>query len=135
MKIVKLTDAQRRRIVRAVKPSLEDVYSYQNLNLVSAVYNEKYDFYLTMTYYLSQTISCCNDCDEYGFILLFRIGSVVVHIKNKDCSVSKGILWIPKSAIQDAINYYNDSYTERREIERGTGGTSFTKEYLKGTQK
>lgn len=134
MKIVKLTDAQRRKIVRAVKPSLEDIYSYQNLNLVSAVYNEEYGFYLTMTYYLSQTISRCNDYDEYRFILLFKVGSAVIHIKNKDCSVSRGVLWIPKSVLQDAIKYYEDSFTERREIERGTGGKSFTKEYLKGTQ-
>lgn len=44
MKIVQLNEKQRKAIVKLVKPERKDLYSYQNLNLSSAVYDEEKKF-------------------------------------------------------------------------------------------
>lgn len=53
MKVIALNDRQRKKIVKLVKPQRKDLYSYQNLNLLTAVYDDKKRIYLTETYYLS----------------------------------------------------------------------------------
>lgn len=50
---VLLNDNQRKKIVDLVKPKENDYYSYQNLNLLTAVYDENTKIYLTLAYYLS----------------------------------------------------------------------------------
>ena len=40
MKIVLLNDKQRNSIIKMAKPTANDYFSYQNLNLLTAVYNE-----------------------------------------------------------------------------------------------
>ena len=40
MKTVLLNDKQRKKIVNLVKPKESDYYSYQNLNLLTAVHDE-----------------------------------------------------------------------------------------------
>lgn len=41
MKVIRLNDKQRKKIVRLVKPQKNEYYSYQNLSLFTAVYDEK----------------------------------------------------------------------------------------------
>ena len=41
MKVIALNDRQRKKIVKLVKPQRKDLYSYQNLNLLTAVYDDK----------------------------------------------------------------------------------------------
>lgn len=46
MKLIQLNNKQRNAIINMIKPSADDYYSYQNLNLLSAVYDEKSTFIL-----------------------------------------------------------------------------------------
>lgn len=41
MKVIALNDRQCKKIVKLVKPQRKDLYSYQNLNLLTAVYDDK----------------------------------------------------------------------------------------------
>ena len=52
MKTVLLNDKQRKKIVNLVRPKKNDYYSYQNLNLLTAVFDEDTKIYLTLAYYL-----------------------------------------------------------------------------------
>lgn len=73
MRFVLLNDIQRREIVNAVTPSSKDKFSYQNLNLLTAVYDEETNSFLTCTYYLSEFIKRSEIADPYDdkkFVLL-----------------------------------------------------------------
>ena len=51
MKTVLLNDKQRKKIVKLVKTKQSDYYSYQNLNILTAVYDEDKKIYLTLAYF------------------------------------------------------------------------------------
>ena len=69
MKTVLLNDKQRKKIVNLVRPKENDYYSYQNLNLLTAVFDEDTKIYLTLAYYLSSSIKRTDEhYDDYTYV-------------------------------------------------------------------
>ncbi|MBP0957155.1 MAG: hypothetical protein J5997_07300 [Oscillospiraceae bacterium] len=141
MKIILLNDKQRKAIINMVKPSAGDYFSYQNLNLLTAVYYDEKRVCLTITRYMSSAITRMgNHCDEYSFALLTSLGCFSV-----SCTESAGKysgifsplpLFISGEKIAEMIQYYHDSFSQRRALEKeavkdiDTGGSGFTEWYL-----
>lgn len=81
---VLLNDNQRKKIVDLVKPKENDYYSYQNLNLLTAVYDENTKIYLTLAYYLSSSIRRTDEhYDDYSYVLLTPMGNYFVGCKEE----------------------------------------------------
>lgn len=141
MKTVLLNEKQRKKIVNLVKPEKKDNYSYQNLNLLTAVYDEKSRCYLTLTYYLSASIKRTDEhYNDYSFVILTPLGSFLASCK-EEAGIYKGIfspmpLLISNKRISEMIQYYNNSFSERyhmkkeAEKEMDLRGKGFTEWYL-----
>lgn len=141
MKAVLLNDKQRNKIIRAVKLSKRDFFSYQNLNLLTAVYDEEKNIYLTLSHYMSPAITRSGEnCEEYSFVMLTPLGCFTVRCTNRAGKYS-GIfsplpVLVSGQKIQEMIRYYDDSFSERRLLEKeakskvDTGEKSFTEWYL-----
>ena len=141
MKVIALNDRQRKKIVKLVKPQRKDLYSHQNLNLLTAVYDDNKRIYLTETYYLSAAIQRTDE--QYGahqYVLLTPLGCFQVGCK-EDVGVYKGFssplpILLSNRAVLGLIQYYQDSFSERfrlkKELLSGTelGGMDFTEWYL-----
>lgn len=141
MKIVLLDDKQRKKIVNLIKPKENDYYSYQNLNLLTAVYDENTKMYLTLAYYLSSSIKRTDEhYDDYSYVLLTPLGNYFVSCK-EEAGNYKGIfsplpILISNKKILEMIQYYRNSFSERfhmkkeAEKEMDLGGKGFTEWYL-----
>ena len=141
MKIVLLDDKQRKKIVKLVNPQEKDYFSYQNLNLLTAVYDEDTKIYLTLVYYLSSSITRMDDhYDDYSYVMLTPMGNHFVGCKQRAGEYT-GIysplpLLISKNKILEMIQYYQHSFSERysmkKEVEEkmDLGGKGFTEWYL-----
>ena len=141
MKVVALNDRQRKKIVRFVKPERNDLYSYQNLNLLTAVYDENKNIYLTEMHYLSAAIQRTEE--RYGthqYILLtplccFQVGWKEAAGNDQGVFSSLPIL-LPNRAILDLIQYYQNSFSERFQLKKellngmDLGDMGFTEWYL-----
>lgn len=142
MRIVILNDKQRKKIVNLVKPRENDYLSYQNLNLLTAVYDEDKKICLTLAYYLSSSIKRMDEhYDDYSYVLLTPMGNYFVGCKGKAGTYS-GIfsplpIIIPSKKIREMIQYYEHSFSERfnmkKEVEKDLDleGKGFTEWYLK----
>ncbi|MGN0327578.1 MAG: hypothetical protein ACI4D4_01220 [Lachnospira sp.] len=141
MRTVLLSDKQRKKIVKLVKPKENDYYSYQNLNLLTAVYDEDTKIYLTLAYYLSASIKRMDEhYDDYSYVLLTPIGNYFVGCKEEAGNYT-GIfsplpILISNKKILEMIQYYKHSFSERfnmkKEAEKNLdlGGKGFTEWYL-----
>lgn len=141
MKAILLNDKQRKAIINTVRPTANDYFSYQNLDLLTAVYDEEKHICLTRTGYMSSAITRMgNNCDEYSFALLTTLGCFSV-----SCTESAGKyseifspmpLLISGKKISEMIKYYHDSFSERRALGKeavkdlDTGNSGFTEWYL-----
>lgn len=141
MKIVLLNDKQRRAVVNMVKPSEKDYFSYQNLHLLTAVYDEEKKAYLTITRYMSSAIMRLDShYDEYSFALLTGMGCFSVSgikASGKYSGIFSPLpVIISNQKILEMIEYYDSSFSERRALEReaikdyDTGDIGFTEWYL-----
>lgn len=142
MKIVPLSDKQRRKIIQLVKPQRKDLYSYQNLNLLTAVYDENKGLYLTETYYLSAAIQRTDE--RYGthqYALLTPLGCFQVCCK-EDAGTYTPVfsplpILLPGTRILEMIRYYQNSFSERfrlkKELQKGMEleDVGFTEWYLR----
>ncbi len=141
MKIILLNDKQRKAIINMVKPTKRDYFSYQNLNLLTAVYDEEKNVCLTVTRFMSSAITRMDShYDEYSYALLTPLGCFSV-----SCTESAGKysdifsplpLFISGKKISEMIEYYHGSFSERRALEKeavkdiDTGNSGFTEWYL-----
>ena len=140
MKVVLLNDAQRMKIINAIKPSAKDFFSYQNLNLLTAVSDEKNTF-LTLARYMSSSITRTGDnADEYTYALLTPLGCfsiLCIERMGKITGISCPLPIIAsKSKITEMIGYYHESFSEQRSLkkeavkEMDLGNKDFTEWYL-----
>lgn len=142
MKIILLNDKQRKAIINMVKPTEKDYFSYQNLNLLTAVYDEEKNVCLTVTRFMSSAITRMDShYDEYSYALLTPLGCFSV-----SCTESAGKysnifsplpLFISGQKIAEMIAYYNDNRSQRRDLANeavkdiDTSLYSYTEWYLK----
>lgn len=142
MKIVKLTDKQRNAIIKTVKPSADDYNSYQNLDLLTAVYDEEKKYYLTRTRFMSAAITRTDSRgNEYSYALLTRLGcfsiSCVESAGKYSVIYSPLLVIVSRGRILKLIEFYENSVFERRAIAREAAeeinaeNQSFTEWYLK----
>lgn len=141
MKTVLLNDKQRDKIISTVKPASDDYFSYQNLNLLTAVYDEEKNIYLTLSRFMSSAITRTGDnYDEYSFVLLTPMGCFTVSC-NERAGKYSGVfsplpVLISSDKIQEMIRNYRENFSERRALEKeakneiDTGNKSFTEWYL-----
>ena len=140
MKVVLLNDAQRMKIISAIKPSAKDFFSYQNLNLLTAVSDEKNTF-LTLARYMSSSITRTGDnADEYTYALLTPLGCFSILCIERMGKISGISCPLPiiasKSKITEMIGYYHESFSEQRSLkkeavkEMDLGNKDFTEWYL-----
>lgn len=141
MKIILLNDVQRNKIIKYVKPSKNDYYSYQNLDLLTAVSDDAGKYILTMSYYLSSSIRRMDDnYDECKYVLLTGLGCFSVsciEAGGKYSGVFSPLpILISNNDILKMIRYYSDGFSERRALQRkakseiDTGNKGFTEWYL-----
>lgn len=141
MKTVLLNDKQRDKIIRTVKPVSKDYFSYQNLKLLTAVYDEGTKVYLTLSRYMSSAITRTGDnTDEYSYALLTPLGCFTVSCAERAGKCFGVFSPLPAlvsgDRIQEMIRYYHESFSERRALEKeaeskiALGGKSFTEWYL-----
>ena len=141
MKIVLLNDEHRKKIVDLVEPKENDYYSYQNLNLLTAVFDEDTKIYLTLAYYLSSSIRRTDErYDDYSYVLLTPMGNYFVGCKeeagNYTDIFSPLPMLITNEKILEMIKYYKHSFSERLNMEKEAekevdlGGKGFTEWYL-----
>ena len=117
--ICALNEKQRAKIVEKLQISKNDFLSYQNLDLLTAVYDSQKKFYLTRAYYLSPAMKRTGDTfSDYKYVILK--GNVVFVVscieENGQYKNLTNVLGIGKKNILDAIYFYDDSWTERRRI-------------------
>lgn len=141
MKIIILDDEQRKRIVNVVKPSKRDSFSYQNLDLLTAVLDEQTGNILTRTYFLSSAIRRTDETyDEYRFVLLTDKGDFIIPCCNTR-GVYAGIrspfpMQVSNGTVHEMIEYYEKSFSERwdmsvtEEKKMSLGNKTFTEWYL-----
>ena len=121
MKIVPLSEKQRRKIIKLVKPRKNDMNSYQNLNLLTAVYDEDKKTYLTAAYYMSAAIKRTDE--QYSdalYVLLTPLGCFRVSCKESAGQYTGVFSPLPfllsSKKILEMIQYYNDNFSERRRL-------------------
>ena len=118
MKVIALNDRQRQSIIQMVKPQRNDSYSYQNLNLLTAVSDENNGVYLTETHYLSSDILRTGTRSHtHQYALLTPLGCFPIWCKEvagEYTGVSSPLPdLLPDRAILELIQYYHDSFSER----------------------
>lgn len=146
MRWIMLDDKLRKRIVRKAAPTKDNFYTYQNLNLLTGVYDEESGVILTKTYYLSEGLKRCGDAyDSAAYIILTKHlsfmlrcgeyfdGEMFRNIKSP-CPVK-----LSDSRLLEMLNFYNENASERVtlakqafETEEYSGYTryGFTEQYL-----
>lgn len=145
--MVAINEDLRKKIVECIKPDERDFISYQNLDLITAVYDNKKDFYLTLSYYLSESIRRSGDnFDDYEYAIITNNNAFIIKCIEYQCIEYRGrkielthynqTNGLGEESIISAIKYRNDHYTERCLIqkaaqEQGIDVYGFTKEYLK----
>lgn len=141
MTIVPLSERQRRRIIRLVKPQKKDLYSYRNLNLLTAVWDEEKNVYLTAAYFLSESIRRTGEqYNEYVYILITALGCFHVRCRKaagKYTGISSPLPFLLSGRkLLEMIQYYDDSFPERFRLEKEIKGSmvpagmGFTEWYL-----
>lgn len=141
MKPAALSDKQRNRIIRHIRPEKDDYFSYQNLNLLTGVEDEETGKVLTCVYYLSTSISRMpGSNDEYHYILLGKLGAYVFpcsKIPGHEMKVKSPFpAIISDEKLEEMVRYYENSYSERRELgekvaeKAGVSRYAFTSWYL-----
>lgn len=142
MKIVILTDSQRKMLIRNLRPSLDDPFSYQNLNLLTVVYDPEKKFYLTGISFLSGAIRRDGDpADQYCFAVWKHWYCHKFFCKQlQGTYISQNTIPIPGISEEDilsAIAFYDDEYLARKALGKeeagkyGVGYYGFAKWYLK----
>ncbi len=140
LKTVLIDEPMRRRIVEFVQPTQQDYFSYQNLNLLTAIYDDVHDFYLVQTYFLSECIKRCgDDFDDvrYAVIMKDNIFSVSgVRYRSGGVSVSSQNPSLRKEILTLAALYENENYREHSALTaslkaQGVDIYHFTENYLK----
>lgn len=142
MKIVILTDSQRKMLIRNLRPSLDDPFSYQNLNLLTAVYDPEKKFYLTGASFLSGAIRRDGDpADQHCFAVWKHWYCHKFFCKQLQGEyIPQNTIPIPGISEEDilsAIAFYDDEYLARKELGKkeagkyGVGYYGFAKWYLK----
>lgn len=145
MKWVMLNDKQRKRIIRNVRPQKDNFYSYQNLNLLTGVYDEESGVILTKTYALSEGLKRCGDAyDDAAYIILtkhlsfsFNCGEYFAGERFRNIK-SPCPIAISDSRLLEMLNFYNENSDDfdlkKQAFERGDypGYTryGFTEQYL-----
>lgn len=141
MKFVSLNDKHRNQIINTLKPRKNDFNSYQNLNLLTAVYDEDKKTYLTMIYYMSAAIKRTDErYNDESFILLTPLGCFTVGCR-ESAGQYKNVfsplpVLLPSAKILEMIHFYHDNFSERRSIEKvirqntQTEDADFTEWYL-----
>lgn len=141
MKAIILNETQRQRIVHMVNPRKGDTLSYMNLNLITAVCDEGSGNVLTLTYFLSESIRRSGDpLDEHIFVLLTEHDSFLIkceynYLAKKWNIVNSCPLIVSDQKLLEMIQYYESSYSERREMEKklisaNSGHKQFIEQYL-----
>lgn len=141
MKIVRLNDKQRDAIIKMLKPSADDYFSYQNLDLLTAAFDEENDCFLTRTRYMSSSIMRTGGSkNDYSFALITPLGCFSVscaEAKGKYSGVFSPLPAIISSErITNLIEFYTGNSSARRALvyeaneEFDTGGKDFTEWYL-----
>lgn len=127
MKVILLNDKQRMKIINAAKPTKKDFFSYQNLNLLTAVYDEK-NTYLTLARYMSSAITRTGDnSDEYTYALLTPLGcSTFLCIERSGEIVGLTYplpFFLSKSKVEEMIKFYRESFSEHRSLQKSALST------------
>lgn len=140
MKAILLNNEQRNRIISVAQPRKYDSLSRQNLNLMTAVMDEETGYILTLTFYLSCSISRVDNTDEYTYILLTDEGDFLIPCNTRisSCEGSDSLLQEKKTkeSIDEMIDFYKETYQVRsdmknKELEKvDLGGRNFTDWYL-----
>lgn len=141
MKTVLLNDKQRKKIVNLVRPKENDYYSYQNLNLLTAVFDEDTKIYLTLAYHLSSSVKRTDEhYDDCTYVMLTPMGNYLIECKeeagNYKFNFSLLSVFISNKKILELIEYYSHSFSERFRMEKeakkemGLEGKRFTEWYL-----
>lgn len=143
LKHVLIDEHLRKRIIRFVKPEERSCLSYQNLDLLTAVYDDENDFYLVLTYFVSECIKRCDDNfddSEYAVAKngrIFKISCKEYHYGKKIAiSYNERPDILSNELAVAAILYWNQNYSERENLrdslqEQGIDTYGFTKNYLK----
>lgn len=125
MKWILIDDKTRMRIIRKAAPQKDDFYSYQNLNLLTGVYDEQSGVILTKTYYLCEGIKRTGDCyNDAAFIILTGYSSFIIRCAEyTDGEKYRNIkspcpMKLSDSRLKEMLNYYNDNYSEESELKR-----------------
>lgn len=123
MKIIALNDAQRNKIVKLVKPDKKSLYSWQNLDLLTAVSDDSGKYVLTMAYYLSASIRRTDDIDdEYKFVLLTKLGGFMVSGRENAGKYSGFFSPLPflisNKKLKEMIEFYFSCVSERRSLRK-----------------
>lgn len=140
LKTVLIDESMRRRIVEFVQPTQRDYFSYQNLNLLTAIYDDVHDFYLVQTYFLSECIKRCgDDFDDVRYAVImkdnifsvsgFRYRSGGVSISPQNLPLRKGILTL--AALYEDENYREYTAVTAPLKAQGVDIHHFTENYLK----
>ncbi len=84
MKFVELTDKQRKMILDHLGSHVNDVYHEVNLDILTALYDEESDRYLTLSYYVSPVVT--QDSAEIGYILIHgdEVGEFIYSYQTTD---------------------------------------------------
>ena len=113
------TDSQRKLMLKSMKPSKSDLYSYQNLNLAYGARNVEKDYFLTLAYYLSDCVKRCDEPDDYTYVLLHKGTAYRIYVQSgrgiEGLRVYKGeCSFISEDEPIEEIKYYNsiDSFTK-----------------------
>lgn len=140
LKTVLMDEPMRRRIVEFLQPAQQDFYSYQNLDLLTAVYDDVHDFYLVLSYFLSEGIKRCgDDFDDVRYVVItknavFSVSGARYHKGGVSLAVQDQV--IRKGLLQLAALYHDENYQERSTLTaplkaQGTKTHRFTEDYLK----
>lgn len=125
MKCILLTEEERKRIVRKVKPRKDSFASFQYLNLLSAVSDEENEITLTRVFFRNDPSKKAEEAfSEVGYILLGREASFSVFIREYLHGERYRNIKSPcpelvsDSRLLEMIKYYNGSYALRTRIEK-----------------
>lgn len=123
MKVTALNEQQRKKIVKSVNPKRDDPYSYQNLNLLTAVRDENKRFYLTEIYYLSAAIQRTDEqYSTHKYALLTPWGCFQVKCKedagNNIVYPTPLSILLPRGTLSEMIQYYQNSFSERFQFKK-----------------
>lgn len=125
MKCKLLNEEERKRIVLKVKPDKTKFSSFQYLNLLTGVTDDKNELIMTRTFFSCVPASKNEEAySEAGFIVLGTEKSFSIHIREYTHGERYRNIKSPcpemisDERLLEMISYYNKSYIERTRIER-----------------